>query len=187
MNLIRLRANSNGGVGRLRGRPLSCPRYSAELRTCHIARVFWSGAGYAPLRFSFPCPRNNRGCGAPKGAPDFRVCALSLRRRASRRATAASSGSRAALLAAISLPEEPSDTALLGAVPFRASGKAKGFAPSASSSRQVLVPAGGDRHRPSSKDTLSSARGRRAADIGFPASALYGGSIIETSRDDALN
>ena len=88
-------------------------------------------------------PRNIEGVARQAALPFSCVCTLSPECRASRRATAASSGSRAALLAAIGLPEEPSDTALLGTVPFRASGKAKGFAPSASSSQEVLVPPGG--------------------------------------------
>ena len=102
--------------------------------------VLFEAPGRPPSLFRSP---EYRGCGAPKGAPVFRVCTLSPECRASRRATAASSGSRAALSAAIGLPEGPSDMALLGTMPFRASGKANGFAPSASSSQQVLLPAGG--------------------------------------------
>ena len=66
---------------------------------------------------SFSLPSKYRGCGAPKGAPLFPCVSISCGdARASRRATAASSGSRAALLAAVGLPEEPSDPSPCGGI-----------------------------------------------------------------------
>jgi hypothetical protein len=65
---------------------------------------------------------------------------------------------RAALLAAIGLPEQPGDPTPFGALNRRASGKANG-SPSASSSQEVLVPPGGDRHRPGAKAALPSPAG----------------------------
>ncbi len=66
---------------------------------------------------SFSLPSRYRGCGAPKGAPLFPCVSISCGdARAFRRATAASSGSRAALLAAVGLPEEPSDPSPCGGI-----------------------------------------------------------------------
>ena len=114
------------------------------------------------MRLSFPGPSKDEGMARRETLPFATSARVHWRTRgASRRAMAASYSSRAALSAAIGLPGKPSDTALVGTVPFRAPGKAKDFAPSASSSQEVLVPPGGDRHRPSAMTAFVTARGRR--------------------------
>ncbi len=109
-------------------------------------------------RRPFRAPQNE-GCGAPRGAAvTSRAAHLSVRGRLSALHQRRLSVAGTALSAAIHLPEEPDPTPSEGTV--RASGKANGVAPSASSWQEVLVPPGGAPASPGC-ETANLARGCR--------------------------